>query len=383
MDKQIDREEAIRILKELLRIPSVNGENDERNIARFVYQYLLSCGIEATIHPIDDKHANVVATMEGKNQNGIILLNGHMDTVPYGNLSEWNTDPEKPVEKEDRIYARGASDMKSGLAAMLYMFYYMKETNRKPQHTIRFIATCDEEKGGLGAQKIIEEAGIPKDTKLLLIGEPTNCDLGVAQKGCIWLNLVVNGKISHGAYPEEGINAIDCGYEVLMELKAFIQTFTHSILQKATAQITKVNGGIAPNMTPDRCEFLMDIRTVPSLSRQTICNKLMAICEKYIAKHRGELSISYDIINDRKAIEVDVMHPWVSKFRTVLSEKQDVVKNIGINYFTDASILVKNHADIPVLLFGPGNPSMCHKANEYVEIDRYIATIEVFLKALL
>ncbi len=383
MEKQIDRKEAIRILKELLRIPSVNGEDDERNIARFVYQYLLSCGIEAFMQPIDDKHANVVATMEGKDQNGIILLNGHMDTVPYGNLSEWNTDPKKPVEKGGRIYARGASDMKSGLATMLYMFYYMKETNRKPQHTIRFIATCDEEKGGLGAQKIIEEAGIPEDIELLLIGEPTNCELGVAQKGCIWLNFVVNGKISHGAYPEEGINAIDYGYAVLMELKDFIQTFAHPILQKATAQITKVNGGIAPNMTPDSCEFLMDIRTVPSLSRQIVCSELMAICEKYAAKHKRELSFSYDIINERKAIETDITHPWVSRFRTVLSEKRDTVKNIGINYFTDASILVKNRADIPVLLFGPGEPGMCHKSNEYVEINRYMESIEVLIKSLL
>ena len=105
-------------LNKVLSIGSVNGSDDERILAEFLANYLKACGVNAVVQEIGKKHANVIAMLEGKSEEKIIW-NGHLDTVPYGKISEWSTDPAVPVKKNGCIYARGASDMKSGLAGMV------------------------------------------------------------------------------------------------------------------------------------------------------------------------------------------------------------------------------------------------------------------------
>ena len=108
MDKELE------LLNEILSIPSVNGKDDERKIAEFICKYLQDNHVKAKVQYIDDRHANVLAVIPGKSGKNIIW-NGHLDTVPYGNLEEWETDPAAAVLKDGRLFARGASDMKSGL----------------------------------------------------------------------------------------------------------------------------------------------------------------------------------------------------------------------------------------------------------------------------
>ena len=162
----------------------MNGADNEGAVAEFIANYLKEKHIDAFVQQIDETHANIIAKLEGKSSETVVW-NGHLDTVPYGNTEEWNTDPSIPVERNGRIYARGASDMKSGLAAMVYLLGEIGESGEKPEQTILFLGTCDEEKSGLGAEKILEEIDLSSGS-LLLIGEPTGCKLGVAQKGCIW-----------------------------------------------------------------------------------------------------------------------------------------------------------------------------------------------------
>ena len=143
---------SIALLKEILAIPSVNGADNEGAVAEFIANYLKEKHIDAFVQQIDETHANIIAKLEGKSSETVVW-NGHLDTVPYGSTEEWNTDPSIPVEKNGRIYARGASDMKSGLAAMVYLLGEIGESGEKPEQTILFLGTCDEEKSGLGAEK--------------------------------------------------------------------------------------------------------------------------------------------------------------------------------------------------------------------------------------
>ena len=194
---------AVELLKELLTIRSVNGRDDEGAVAEYLCKYFEQSGISAHIQRIDATHANVLAELEGESDDAPIFWNGHLDTVPYGDTGEWKTDPAVPVERDGFLYGRGASDMKSGLAAMVYALCEYKKSGRPVPHTIHFLGTCDEEKGGIGAREILKE--VPETSiGTLLIGEPTGCRLGVAQKGCLWLEIEAHGKTSHGAYPQEG-----------------------------------------------------------------------------------------------------------------------------------------------------------------------------------
>ncbi len=366
---------SIALLKEILAIPSVNGADNEGAVAEFIANYLKEKHIDAFVQQIDETHANIIAKLEGKSSETVVW-NGHIDTVPYGNTEEWNTDPSIPVEKNGRIYARGASDMKSGLAAMVYLLGEIGESGEKPEQTILFLGTCDEEKSGLGAEKILEEIDLSSGS-LLLIGEPTGCKLGVAQKGCIWAQLNISGKTSHGAYPEEGYNAVEYGMKIVCRIKKWVTEYEHRVLGTATAQVTMIQGGIAPNMTPDFAEILLDIRTVPGISAEDVEKKIKKICREEVEETNGEVKFEVRIKNARRAIEIAEEERWLKEFKAYLKQNGAETEEIGINYFTDASILTKKESEIPVLLFGPGEPRLAHKPNEFVELEKYEKYIEI------
>ena len=121
---------AVKLLKELLTIRSVNGRDDEGAVAEYLCKYFEQSGISAHIQRIDATHANVLAELEGESDGAPIFWNGHLDTVPYGDTGEWKTDPAVPVERDGFLYGRGASDMKSGLAAMVYALCEYKKSGQ-------------------------------------------------------------------------------------------------------------------------------------------------------------------------------------------------------------------------------------------------------------
>lgn len=365
-------------LREILSIASVNGVDSERNVAVFIRDFLQECGVQAVLQEIDGKRANVAAVLAGKTEEKIIW-NGHLDTVPYGKLSEWETDPAVPVKKNGCYYVRGASDMKGGLAAMAWALGYMKMKNRVPKQTIVFCGTCDEEKGGTGVA-VLSESGVLDHASFLMIGEPTGLRPGVAQKGCIWLKLRIHGKTGHGAYPEEGINAVHYGIRIFQELKEAVEKDRHELLGTSTVQITGIKGGIAPNMTPDEAELTLDIRVIPGMTCQTVLGLAEDIICKYEEQTDGGLRAEAYAENDRPAIEISETHPWVRRLDRELEFRELSREHVGINYFTDASILIRQVPELPVLLFGPGNPEAAHKPNEYLEIKKYLEYIRILLQ---
>ena len=365
-------------LQAVLEIPSVNGADDEGAVARFLCDFLRDCGVDSQVIPIDDSHADVIANITGESED-LVVLNGHLDTVPYGKREEWDTPPERCVRRNNRFYGRGASDMKSGLAAMVYVLGTMVKAGCSPRMNLCFMGTCDEEKGGLGARKILQENRMPQPS-LLLIGEPTGLKPGVAQKGCMWIELTVDGVTSHGAYPDEGINAVEYGMDIAREFKEIIGSHSHGILGTATVQVTKIQGGIAPNMTPDRAEIFMDVRTVPGMEPEDVVKMLEDVCSRRFKRCPGRGGYHYNVVNQRRAIEIEGSHPWGAEFDEVLKQMGLSTQRVGINYFTDASILTEYNHSMPVLLLGPGEPSLCHKPNEYVELEKYSKYVYIMKK---
>lgn len=366
---------ALELFKHLLDIPSVNGKDREQEVAVYLGEYLRNKGVETRVQMIDETHGNLIAVLKGKTEE-VILLNGHLDTVAYGDMGEWRTNPAVCEECDGRIYGRGASDMKSGLAVMAFVLGEMAQSGTVPEKTIMLAGTCDEERGGLGAKSVVEE--YPKlRPELILIGEPTSCKAGVAQKGCIWLNLSVSGRTSHGAEPWQGINALEQGFGLLTDLREELQREEHPVLGRSTLQITVAHGGIAPNMTPDRAQFLADVRIVPPLDREEVLKRFDSLVSRRCKAGGEGLSFNAGIENYRMPVEISPENSWLHKLEGITGSEGG---GLGINYFTDASIFLDAWAGCPVLLFGPGEPKMCHKPNEYVEISKYFEAVSVMEK---
>lgn len=365
------REEAIKLLKELLALPTVNGIDDEGSVAEYLDSYFKDHNIHSYIDRIDQKHANVLAFIPGQLEKTVIW-NGHMDVVPYGDIKNWETNPCIPTERDGRIYARGASDMKSGLAAMVYALTHLPEP---PKRSIQFIGTCDEEKGGIGARRVMETKQLCQ-SDLMIIGEPTGLRPGVAQKGCLWLRIKVMGATSHGAYPERGVNAIHYLCRLTDQLKDYVSDFRHSVLGSSTAQVNWISGGDAYNMTADRCQGVMDVRMTPGLTADMVLCKGRQLAEE-MKREVPCLKLEFQVENVRRPIEINLKEESVALLGRLLNSKGRDASPIGINYFTDASILAADLLEQKILLFGPGDPQLAHQPNEYVETEKYLEAVEI------
>ena len=365
------KDTPVELLTDLLRIHTVNSSDREIDAAEYIAEYFRAHGIEAGVTAIDEKRGNVTACIEGEDPSQIMLWNGHLDTVPYGDREKWSSDPAEPVFRDGRIYARGASDMKSGLAAMVYTLCHL---DRKPPYTIRFLGTCDEEKNGEGAAAALA-AGCMDRVKWVLIGEPTGLRPGTAQKGCLWLEMDVRGKTGHGAYPERGANAVECAIAVAAKVRDLTGGYRHDLLGSSTAQITGISGGVANNMTPDRCRLVMDIRMTPGLSVEQV----LAVCREEMRLQREirkELQADFRILNSRRAIEISPDHPMAERIGSLTELEGYDRRPGGISFFTDASVLDRQ-GNTDILLFGPGDPGLAHQPDEYVETERYEAAVRI------
>lgn len=375
------KEEALQLLTEIIEINTVNPPGNERQLVCFIAEYLKDAADEVYLQDISQGRSNVAAVIKGKGNGKSLVLNGHLDTVPYGDQKAWKYPPGAATIDGSRIYGRGASDMKSGLAALLYAYKLFSCYNNKSEGDIIFLGTSDEESSGSGALKALQE-GLLENTGAILIGEPTNNSIALASKGAIWLELEVYGKSSHGAYPQEGINAVEITYELISFIKKYIMGFSHKYLLEPTCTLTGIRGGIKTNMVPDYCKATVDIRTVPAMNHKYVFSYIDNMIEKLEEKYPG-LKIVANILNDRMAVETDEQDPIVKQLAAAVREVTGKAPQyIGTGYFSDASVFLKEKS-ISTVLFGPGLSKNAHKADEYVEIEDYFAAIQCYLTLLM
>ena len=377
---EFQKKEALELLINTINITTVNPVGNEKILADFIASYLSDVGCLVEVHEFQTGRANVFASIKGSESGNALMLNGHLDTVPFGSLDGWTNPPDKAFIKDDMLYGRGSSDMKGGLCAALYAFKSFALEKILPQNDIIFLGTADEEFLGLGAQVALEK-GIMADVGKLIIGEPTGNSIAVASKGTLWLEITVIGKTSHGAYPWEGLNSAEISFKLIEEIKNIFGNEGHKYLSKPTCTLTKINAGVKSNMVPDICKLTLDIRTIPSTNHKRYLNNVDKIIREFENNYEG-LEISYSVLNDRMAVEIDSQHILV---KSLSNSIKDVCKTepdlIGTNFFSDASIFLRKY-DIPTVLFGPGESSEAHKPNEKLSLKEYFKSIECYYNFL-
>ena len=299
-----------------------------------------------------------------------LLLNSHIDTVKP--VSGWTHEPFQPEETEDDVlFGLGSNDAGASVVS-LYATFCLLAQKEQPYNLI-FLASAEEEVSGKnGIESVLPM--LPPIT-FAIVGEPTGMRLGIAQKGCLWLEISAKGFTSHGAYPKEGANAVSCAVRIADQVKAFVEQTEHSLLGSSTAQITMIDGGVANNMTPDQCRVVMDIRMVPGLTSEQVVAKAKETLAQ-LQKEDPRFDASFRALNDRRAIEIDAGHPMTEGLGRQIKEAGYEGALLGLNFFTDASVLDRK-GERDILLFGPGEPSMAHQPNEYVEIKKYEDAIRI------
>jgi succinyl-diaminopimelate desuccinylase len=369
--------EVINICRELVRIKSINPPGDELSIAEFITHILKKVGLEVELIRHSQKRASVLARLKGNCKGSAVLYNGHLDTVPTG-VEKWIYDPFSAKISNGKIWGLGASDMKGGLAAMIVSIKRLAEINPKFKGDLIFAATASEETDSLGAIEIASR--LKSDSiQVVVLSEPSNNEMVIAEKGALWLEIATKGKTAHGSMPESGRNAIMSMIKFINELmKIKIPFIKHPLLGSFTLSINTILGGVKTNVVPDRCVITIDMRTLPGQNHKVIFKKVNELI-KEIKQRLSDFRASIKIINNRAPLETSLSEPVVKKFTGVLFEingRRPIPK--GVNYYTDATVFIP-FLKVPMIIFGPGNPQLAHQPNEHIEISKLIEASKIYI----
>jgi succinyl-diaminopimelate desuccinylase len=378
--QKIDDERIVDLVSQLVRIPSRNPPGDEKGCAEYIMRKLKEWGfgVQVIPEPFPDR-PQVVATCEGTERRPTLVLNGHMDVVPEGNVRKWSVDPFGGVVRGGRVYGRGACDMKGGIATMLMAAKAIKDSGIKLRGNLILQFVIGEETGEPGTRHLLVERAIGGDFGIVL--EPTNLRVATSEKGVAWFQVVVEGKPAHAGTPERGNNAILRASRMVTLLEKYNRTISkrrHPLLGRATCSVTMIEGGTKENVIPESCKLTIDRRFLP--------NETAAGIEKELDRiFLGESNLKYRL--ERKIVYEPFEIPAQSKIAQSLRKgMKDLTgtapKTFGMPVGTDARNFV-NDARIPAVSWGPGDIKVAHSFDEFVEIDQLVTSTKVLCLAIL
>ncbi len=366
--------DAVGLTRELIRIPSLNPPGDEEQCARFTAELLQANGFQVRLHSFGPRRFNLVADLPGQGGGLPLGFTGHFDTVPLGN-APWSFDPHAGQEAEGKLYGRGSSDMKAGIAAFIAACVEAREDLQR-SGGLHMVLTGGEETGCDGAKALAAEGHtLLRPVRLLLVGEPTCNYPYIGHKGALWLAGVATGKTAHGSMPEQGDNAIYKLARAINKLQAFQMPEQHALMGKPSLNVGTVRGGLNVNSVPDRAQFELDIRTVPGMEHGCLC--------EYIAEFLGD-EIALSTIVDVPALSTPGEDDSVRRiFEICAPYHAGGIVARSVPYFTDGSVLVPAVGNPPTVILGPGELQMAHKTDEYCVIERVRQAKEIYRSILL
>ncbi len=358
------KDEIVRLTCSLVKEKTVNPPGNEFLAARIVKEFAKKQALKYEVYEKEKGRENVLVSY-GEGEKTLVYVT-HLDVVPAGH--GWKTDPFNPVVQNGKIYGRGALDDKGPLASALIGLKALKDEKVELNGTLIIAALADEEKGGeLGVKYLLEEVGFKPDYAVIV--EATGGDaIEIAEKGVLWLKLTSKGKQAHGSSPELGVNAILNMCRVLLALeKLKLEYKPHPLLSPPTISVGVIRGGEAVNIVPALCESYVDIRYLPSQTPKAIIKQVKAIIEN-IARENPTVNIDVEVKVDIPPTELNPDHPLVKAIEKAVETSKEVKPRlIGISGATDAKhFLLKG---IPACVYGPGDPSIAHIADEYVKIS--------------
>lgn len=370
----IDKKHLIKLTQDLIRIPSENPPGNESRIAHFIKEFLEDLGLKPKIYEFKNNRCNVIATLKGAHKKYSLLVSPHLDTVPAG--SNWKELlPFGAVMQHGRIYGRGASDDKGNLAILLETIKSLIEQRHLLSYNLIFAATADEETGShLGLIPLLDK-GILKPQAALIL-DADEFKIIVVQKGLIHLKVKIKGKSAHGAYPWQGVNAIDLAVKVLSKIKShqFVYKRNH-YLRPPTINIGKIVGGDKVNVVADWCEFEIDLRFLPGMSTSEIIRKIKTVIKNHTKKFTVEINAL------QMPTQISCRHPLVNYLKKAMLTHRVKPRISGCEGATVITFF--QNRNIPAVATGFSCSGCAHSSNEYIKVDylyKGAKILEEFLK---
>ena len=366
-----DGHNALDLTRELLRFQTINPPGQERECAEYLGKLLEGGGFQTELHEFADARTSLIARYPGTAGTPPICLTGHIDTVPLGAMP-WTQDPFAGDIWEGKLYGRGSSDMKSGVAAFVVAALRLTASSR-PASGLVLVITAGEETGCEGAAHLADRGNLLGAAGAVVVGEPTSNYPLVGHKGALWLEAKTKGVTAHGSMPEKGVNAAYKAAHAVCKLEDFgFNIAPHPSLGSPTLNVGTIHGGMNMNSVPDETVIGVDIRTIPAQAHAGVRDML--------ADYLGE-DVAINAIVDVEGVWSDPEGAWVQRvfgiMEDVLGERPE---SRSATYFTDASVLTRAFGNPPTLILGPGEASMAHQTDEYCYVERIEQAVEAYTR---
>lgn len=361
------------LLRQLVAIDSINpdlvpGGAGEEKIARFVAEWFERAGLEVVWDEAAPGRPNVIGIARGTGDGRSLLLNAHMDTVGVVGMER----PHDPYIRDNRLYGRGAYDMKGGLAAIMAAGLAAKK--RGLRGDVIVTAVADEEYASIGTSSIVKHWR----ADAAIVTEPTELNICTAHKGFAWLEVETEGIAAHGSRPDLGVDAIVKMGKVLVGLEELDRSLrgapSHRLLGSGSVHASLIQGGQELSSYPKHCFLSVERRTVPGETLQKVESELPRIFERISAtdstfKARVKTSMV------REPFEVSLDEPIV---RTIQSKATAILGRepgeIGQTGWMDSALL--SAAGIPTVVFGPGGEG-AHAVVEWSNLEHVERCAEI------
>ncbi len=375
----IARGDALALTRALVAVDSRNpslapGAPGERAVAELLGATLTDWGFKVDLIESRPGRPNVLARIGGGHGGRSLMLNGHLDTVDVVGMTHA---PFTPEERDGRLYGRGATDMKAGIAAMCAAAARASDIGSGTSSDtasgsglggeVIIAAVVDEEFESLGTRTLLE-AGVRAHAAI--VTEPTRLAIAPAHRGFAWATVTVHGRAAHGSRYDIGVDAITHAALLLAELDAYYRAVltqrTHALLGHASLHAGTITGGTGISTYPDRCTFSVERRTVPGERGSDFAAEIEAVIAR-VRTRVPELhaTVAVDLVQEPNDVSLD--DAIVIALRSACSAEGAPARVEGLSCWTDAALLTA--AGIPAICYGPGDIALAHAVEEYVATD--------------
>ena len=367
-------EEVISLTRKLISFNTVNPEGNEEGIARFVGKLLERSGFRIDYHQLAENRLTLIAEKGLTHSIPPLVMTGHFDTVPLGS-KQWHEDPFSGLIKDGKIYGRGSSDMKGGVAAMIYAPIAAFK-NSAPQGGVRLIFTAGEEPGCCGAKHLADTRYDLGRASAVIVGEPTSNVPAIGHKGALYLKVSASGKTAHSSMPELGDNAIYKAARAITKIENFrFQADRDDLHGFPTINVGLISGGKNINSVPDYAEFTVDIRSTAKVAHGEVLERL--------SQELGD-EMTIEKLVDLMPVSSAESAPFVQLVYAACGiDPAKGVLQKSLPYMTDGAVLQQLYGGVPTVILGPGQSEMAHQTDEFCYTAKIEEAVEIYKNIIL
>ena len=376
----VDEDFAWRLAQELVRIDSSDPGAYEGEIEQYIKGLIesqiavLDCpaldAVQVEELEVLPGRRNLMVTVPGLSDVPRLVYICHMDTVTLGDGWDAGIPPLGAIVRDDKLYGRGACDMKGGLAcaiaALIHTLERVAACGELPRRGFSLICSVDEEDFMRGSEAAID-AGWVGSREWVLDTEPTDGQIQVAHKGRTWFEIEMAGVTAHASQPWKGADAVAAMAEVVCALRhAFAELPAHDELGPSTITFGQIEGGYRPYVVPDHAKVWVDMRLTPPTDTSAatrMVEQAIAAAEAAVPGCHG----SYTVTGDRPAIERDPGSPLLAALKHAADNVTGADTVVGFfTGYTDTAVIAGKTGNRNCMSYGPGSLALAHKPNEYV-----------------